>query len=546
MSQEENDSNGEESDSSSNSINGFVEKKVLAKYHTEFNDLAIKSTRKIKMLREENLELLSHNDHLSEQVEKFKKMEDKLRDELVLSKRNEESLKRELEEVRESMTRMDSSTKKLDHMLGVGKSPCDKRDLGYEDGKKISTSNKTMFVKSLRNEETSYVQIPRKKLEVGQCSNAQVKMGPRRQPQAQPPKVPQANIPPHLAHKGKRPIMQPQARKQSRPVQQRRRIEPIHPQRQGQGGLENENVCHVAQIAWKANSSNFWYLDSGCSRHMTGNKSFFETLVMEEGGYVTFGDGSKKKVVGKGTISVPGLPSLSDALFVDSLKANLISISHLSDEGYSVLFSKDDCSIIKPDGQTLLKGMRSSDNCYCLEARIVSNNVSMDEQIELWHERLGHMNFRDLRTLGKFDCVRGLPKLGKKANGICGPCQQGKQTKSMHKKGKYLSTKEPLKLLHMDLMGPMKTESLGGKRYIFVCVDDFSRFTWTYFLREKSETFDKFKMLCTKIQNEMNSDIKSIKRIRSDHGREFENASFESYCNSLGISHEFSTPRTPQ
>ncbi|KAK0594505.1 hypothetical protein LWI29_001991 [Acer saccharum] len=67
----------------------------------------------------------------------------------------------------------------------------------------------------------------------------------------------------------------------------------------------------------------------------------------------------------------------------------------------------------------------------------------MDEQIELWHERLGHMNFRDLRTLGKFNCVRGLPKLGKKANGICGPCQQGKQTKSMHKKGKYLTTKEP-------------------------------------------------------------------------------------------------------
>ncbi|KAK0608504.1 hypothetical protein LWI29_031711 [Acer saccharum] len=200
---------------------------------------------------------------------------------------------------------------------------------------------------------------------------------------------------------------------------------------------------------------------------MTGNKSFFETLVMEEGGYVTFGDGSKKKVVGKGSISVPDLPSLSNALFVDGLKANLISISHLSDEGYSVLFSKDYCSILKPDGQTLLKGMRSSDNCYCLEARIVSNHVSMDEQIELWHERLGHMNFRDLRTLGKFNCVRGLPKLGKKANGICGPCQQGKQTKSMHKKGKYLTTKEPLELLHMDLMGPMQTESLGGKRYIF-------------------------------------------------------------------------------
>ncbi|KAK1565465.1 hypothetical protein Q3G72_027340 [Acer saccharum] len=220
-----------------------------------------------------------------------------------------------------------------------------------------------------------------------------------------------------------------------------------------------------------------------------GNKSFFETLVMEEGGRVTFGDGSKKRVRGKGIISIPGLPSLSNALFVDGLKANLISISHLSDEGLSVLFSKNDCSILLPNGQILLEGMRSSDNCYCLEASIVSNNVSLDEQIELWHERLGHMNFQDLRILGKFNCVRGLPKLRKKANGVCGPCQQGKQTKAMHKKGKYLSTKESLELLHMDLMGPMQIESLGGKRYIFVCIDHFSRFTWTYFLREKSETF---------------------------------------------------------
>ena len=89
---------------------------------------------------------------------------------------------------------------------------------------------------------------------------------------------------------------------------------------------------------------------------MTGNKSFFETLVMEEGGNVTFGDGSKRNVIGKGTISVPGLPSLSNALFVDGLKANLISISHLSDEGYSVLFSKHDCSILKPRWTSSIEG----------------------------------------------------------------------------------------------------------------------------------------------------------------------------------------------
>ncbi|KAK0572246.1 hypothetical protein LWI29_028494 [Acer saccharum] len=237
MSQEEIDSSEVESDSSSISKKKFVEQKVLAKYHAEFNDLAFKSTRKIERLREENLELSAHNDHLSEQVERLKRRKDKLIKELDLSKRSEEGLKRELVEVKGSLARIDSSTKKLDHLLGVGKSPSDKRGLGYEDGKKISTSNKTVFVKSLKNKETSIVQIPRKKLEVGQCSNAQVKMGPRRQSQAQPPRVPQANIPPKLAHKGKRPIMQPQAWKQPRPVQQRRWIEPTYPQRHGRATI---------------------------------------------------------------------------------------------------------------------------------------------------------------------------------------------------------------------------------------------------------------------------------------------------------------------
>ena len=135
---------------------------MLVEHYAEFRSLEKRTSKTIKMLREEILELTSHNDHLSEQVERFKKREDKLIEELDLSKRNEESLKRELEEAKESLTRMASSTKKLDHMLGVGKSPCDKRGLEFEDYKENSTSKKTIFVKSLGNKETSSVQTPRR------------------------------------------------------------------------------------------------------------------------------------------------------------------------------------------------------------------------------------------------------------------------------------------------------------------------------------------------------------------------------------------------
>ncbi|MCI18889.1 retrovirus-related pol polyprotein from transposon tnt 1-94, partial [Trifolium medium] len=112
-----------------------------------------------------------------------------------------------------------------------------------------------------------------------------------------------------------------------------------------------------------------------------------------------------------------------------------------------------------------------------------------------------------------------------------------------HLKLQHLITSRVLELLHMDLMGPMQVESLGGKRYVFVMVDDFSRFTWVDFLREKSDTFEVFKDLYKQLQREKDS---VIVRIRSDHGKEFENAKFLEFCSSECIKHEFSSPITPR
>ena len=97
----------------------------------------------------------------------------------------------------------------------------------------------------------------------------------------------------------------------------------------------------------------------------------------------------------------------------------------------------------------------------------------------------------------------------------------GKQTKASHQKGNVIATSRCLELLHVDLMGPTRTESLGGKRYIMVMVDDFSRYTWVEFFREKFEACEKMEVLCKRLQNEKRV---FIVKIRSDHGKEFENA----------------------
>lgn len=139
------------------------------------------------------------------------------------------------------------------------------------------------------------------------------------------------------------------------------------------------------------------------------------------------------------------------------------------------------------------------------------------------------------------EAIRGILRLKIEEGKICGECQIGKQTKMSHPKSQHQTTSKVLELLHMDLMRHMQVESLWGKRYAYVVVDDFSRFTWVNFIK-KTDVFEVFKDLCQRIQREKKSEII---RIRSDHGKEFENSIFADFCSSEGIGHDFSFPITP-
>ena len=95
---------------------------------------------------------------------------------------------------------------------------------------------------------------------------------------------------------------------------------------------------------------------------------------------------------------------------------------------------------------------------------------------------MGHASYKHLSIVSKHELVLGIPKLSRVDNVVCGPCQLGKQTKAKHLGTQTSATSRPLELLHLDLMGPTRTESLGGKRYIMVVVDDFTRYTWVILL----------------------------------------------------------------
>lgn len=136
-----------------------------------------------------------------------------------------------------------------------------------------------------------------------------------------------------------------------------------------------------------------------------------------------------------------------------------------------------------------------------------------------------------------------LPKVKFVKNHVCEACQRGKQIKTYFQSKRHVSTTRPLQLIHMDLFGPIRTQSLRGKFYGLVIVDNYSRFTWVYFLANKSDCFQFFKIFCKKVETKKGVLITSI---RSDHGKEFENINFEDFCNKKGISHNFSALRTPK
>lgn len=156
--------------------------------------------------------------------------------------------------------------------------------------------------------------------------------------------------------------------------------------------------------------------------------------------------------------------------------------------------------------EAIMKGARSKYNCYlwtpqetsCLSTCLLSKG----DETKLWHQKLGHLHLKGMKRVMSRKAVRGIPKLK-----IYGECQISKKTKMSHKKLQHLTTSKILELLHMDLMGHMQVESLGVKRYDYVVDDDFSRFTWVNFIKEKSEVFEVFKELCQKTQREKDCGI---------------------------------------
>jgi hypothetical protein len=301
--------------------------------------------------------------------------------------------------------------------------------------------------------------------------------------------------------------------------------------------------CGIVLLAQKQKTP--WYIDNGCSKHMTGDKSKFLTLSENKSGNVTFGNDAPGKIKGKGMVSLSnGKGKAQDVLFVDGMKHNIISVSQVCDKGCEIAFTSKDYKIkALSSGQLIAKGVRTENNVYVLKEEKEESHLSKYDESWLWHRRLGDLNFDHIIKLINNGVVKDLPNISKPYDSVCKSCQIGKITPTQFKSKNFPSIEKPLQLVHMDLCGPSIKEGTGKENYFILIIDDYSRLTWVAFLKEKYEAFEKFKVFKAPTENQTR---KILKVVRSDRGGEFSSWNFKVFCDKHGIKREYTIPRTPQ
>ncbi|GJR77658.1 retrovirus-related pol polyprotein from transposon TNT 1-94 [Tanacetum coccineum] len=252
-----------------------------------------------------------------------------------------------------------------------------------------------------------------------------------------------------------------------------------------------------------------WYLDSGCSKHMTGDRSQLTNFISKFLGTVKFGNDQVAKIMGYGDYQI-GNVTISRVYYVEGLGHNLFSVGQFCDSNLEVAFRQHTCFIRNLEGVDLLTGSQG-DNLYTLSLR----NMMASSPICLLSKALKTKSWLWYR----------------------------KSLKKSHKPKSEDTNQEKLYLLHMGLCGPMRVVSVNGKKYILVIVDDYSRFTWVKCLRSKDEApafiINFLKMIQVRLKE-------TVHRIRTNNGTEFVNQTLREYYEKVGISHETSVAHSLQ
>lgn len=310
------------------------------------------------------------------------------------------------------------------------------------------------------------------------------------------------------------------------------------------------NMFFVSHAVTEVLSNDVWLVDSACSNHMTANPKLLCDIDYSKTTKVKMGNGMLVDTKGKGSIAMEtknGRMFIRDVMLVPELDQNLLSVGQLIEHNYHLHFGDNTCKIFEKENskQLMVEVEMKRNRSFPLTLKYTTEcaaRMEVQDDSWLWHKRLGHLNFQSLQQLHQKNMVVGLPSITEKSE-VCEGCALGKHHRDSFPKGKALRATAPLELIHSDVCGPMKTTTDGGNRYFLTFIDDFSRMTWVYFLRQKSEVFTVFKKFQAMVERQ--SDLK-IKVLRSDRGGEYTSNEFDRFCQDIGMERQLTVSYTPQ
>ncbi|GAB2303795.1 hypothetical protein Dimus_038963 [Dionaea muscipula] len=294
-----------------------------------------------------------------------------------------------------------------------------------------------------------------------------------------------------------------------------------------------------------------WIVDSGCSHHMTGDEKKLQDISTYKGGRVVITANNTKLPIthiGKAMV-VPRYNSntveLDKVLHVPGMKKNLLSVSQLTADGNYVVFGPTDVKVyrsLKAMNSPIMEGRRL-ESVYVMSAQeAYVDKTRKNETADLWHARLGHVSYHKLSVMMKKSMLVGLPHLEVRDDVVCAGCQYGKAHQLPFEESQFRA-KIPLELVHSDVFGPVKQPSISGCRYMITFIDDYSRYTWIYFMKEKSEALDKLKLFKDEAEKEVGREIRCL---RTDNGGEYTSMEFTTYLQQCRIRRQLTCPNTPQ
>jgi transposase InsO family protein len=268
--------------------------------------------------------------------------------------------------------------------------------------------------------------------------------------------------------------------------------------------------------------------------------------------FVFLADNTKHTPYGKGVVKVylpnVGERMISNVWYAPTFKKNLLSLVTIRQAGHQMIMEDGLVNInsVKQNMKTMMTGYEDG-KLLRMKGIVIPRHFDFAGEvstgispIRLWHVRYGHLNFESLSQLQKQWMVKVLPTF-KKETAKSEACIYGKQSRESFPTSSWCANRW-LKLVHNEVCGPLQN-SLGGFKYLLLFIDDFNRMTWVYFLKQKSEEFENFKIFCQLVENEVKEKIGTL---RTDNGGEFTSHEFKTYCIDNGIRRNLTNVYTPR